>query len=307
VIPVLHPSLTRALPDIHAFNHAEALMRVGRYREGWSELVATHSTFGWMRDFIAEWEGPHQDLTGKRILVAGEGGYGDNFYFWRWLHPLRRWGADVHYLCQPSLAPLVRHQKYRAIENWAGNVDIDWSEYAYFSSVFALPGKLGVTLGNYSWDGAYISVGSGLRMRTHRHDVGFCWKAGETTSEFKPRTLSRTQADRLVAALPKGECGLNLNYDIAHPGLIAPPLRNWLDTAFVLRGLKLMVTVDTGVAHLAGAMGVRTIVMLPKEPAWHYPDGAAEHPLYPSMRIVRSADDEMATAVDQAIEMLEVM
>jgi len=57
--------------------------------------------------FHPEWEGPNQDLKGKRILVIEGEGYGDQFYFLRWLTTLKGWGGKIDYVCNPSLAPLI--------------------------------------------------------------------------------------------------------------------------------------------------------------------------------------------------------
>ena len=125
--------------------YGESLLRLGEFREGWPLYAAERASHGWLSPYISEWPGPHQSLSGKRILVVEGGGYGDNLYFLRWLGVLARAGARIDYLCQPSFAPLVRACGYDAIENWAGNVDIDDRSYDYFTSVLALGHKHGVT------------------------------------------------------------------------------------------------------------------------------------------------------------------
>lgn len=285
MIGTLHPAQVRQAPDSKAFLEAEALLRYGNYAAGWPLYIETHSALHYLTPLLPEWQGPHDAIQKARIVVIGEGGYGDNIYFLRWLHTLRKWGADLCYLCPPTLAPLARRQGFRAVENWQGNVDIVWRQFDYFTSLIALPGKLGVTLDNYRWRGPYIKAGSRPWWPTKR--VGLCWRAGGTDG----RSLSQAVASQVVEYLPPTHRWVNLTYGTTDSEMENPAIHSWLDTAKALTKLDLVISVDTGVAHLAGAMGVECWTILPKEQAWHYPVGYNWHPLYPSMRMFRSVTD----------------
>jgi len=274
---------------------AEALLRMGRFAEGWPLYIKNRASMDWCKMFLPEWEGAHQDINGKRILVIEGGGYGDNLYFLRWLHTLRRWGADVHYVCQPSFAPLVRRQGFRAIENWHGNADIRWERYDYFCPLLGLGHKLGVTIENYKWQGPYVRATRRRATRPTRR-IGLCWLAGESTSQRKQRSLHNEQVERIVLALPSTHRWVNLTYGFPHPECENPPLDNWLVTADLMSQLDLVVTVDTGVAHLAGAMNIPCWTILPGASAWHYPLHHDYHPLYPSMRLFRNPTEGMEDA-----------
>ena len=284
--------------------YGESLLRMGRFAEGWPLYATERGSHGWLSPYVREWQGAHQDLQGKRILVIEGGGYGDNIYFLRWLNVLRKWGAIIEYVCQPSFAPLVRECGYTAIENWAGNVDLDDS-YDYFTSVLSLAWKLGVTLENYRWTGPYIP-GRHWWKRSGAPRVGLCWRAGEGRSPRKQRSLSDPQLRLVAYALPQNFQWVNLSFNPNTPvEMIWPDIKNWLDTADTLATLDLLVSVDTGVAHLGGAMGVPTLVMLPGAAAWQYPLGHEYHPLYPSMRIFRNAGEGLDQAVENVSAVLE--
>ena len=288
----------------------ELYLRSGKLAEGWPLYIRNRASMDWCKPFLPEWEGPHQEVKKKRILVIEGGGYGDNLYFFRWLHTLRRWGADIHYVCQPDFAPLVRHQKYRAIENWQGNVDVRWDAYDYYLPLLSIAGKLGVTLQNYRWEGPYIRAHKQLVRRTK--NIGLCFRAGESKSPRKQRTLHNEQFQRLIDAVPKGYTVYNMAHDTWHKDIEeryhTPMLQgNWLHTANVMSTLDLLITVDTGVAHLAGAMGVPCWVILPGASAWHYPLHHEFHPLYPSMKIFRNSGEGMELAVSKVEMKLAAM
>jgi tetratricopeptide (TPR) repeat protein len=282
----------------------ESLLRLGHYAEGWPLYIRNRASMDWAKQFLPEWEGPHQSLDGKRILVIEGGGYGDNLYFLRWLDTLRRWHADIHYVCPPSLAPLARRQGFRAIENWRGNADIHWNEYDYFCPLLSLAGKLGVTLDNYRWAGPYIR---GKRKWTATRRVGLCWKAGEAKSPRKFRSLGGEQISDIVSALPATHTWVSLTFGEGWtlPHIESPSLDNWQITADVISRLDLVVSVDTGVAHLAGALGIPCFVILPGASAWLYPLGYYTHPFYPSMRMFRSRGDGLYNAVENVARALE--
>ena len=294
--------------DRASARYGELLLRAGRFAEGWPLWTQNRAAMDWVKPFLPEWQGPHQPVRGKRILVIEGGGYGDNIYFLRWLHTLRQWGARLHYICQPDFASLVRRQKHRAVENWQGNIDVRWDSFDYFLPLLSVAGKLGVTLDNYRWTGPYIRAAR-RRPFFRTRKLGLCFKAGEGKAPRKQRTLHNEQIQRLIDATPKGWTLYNMAHGTWHPDIESryhtPMLEgDWLHTANVLSQLDLLITVDTGIAHLAGAMGIPTWVILPGSSAWNYPLGHDTHPFYPSMRIFRNPGEYLESAVTEVEERL---
>jgi hypothetical protein len=267
--------------------YAEALLRQGDMVHGWPLYIQSRNTRSQLKDFIPEWTG--QDLQGKRLLIIEGEGYGDNIYFLRWLNDLRDRGANIHYICQPSFAPLVEHLGYTALENWAGNViGLRFENYDYHVSILTLPYKLGVTLENYRWPGPYISMGE-KRERGRKLRIGICSIAGEGMSQRRTRSLHASQLQPMLNSLNPIHQWVNLHHHYLLPPAVDHPIvDNWLDTARAISTCDIVVSVDTAVAHLSGAMGIPVWVLLPGSSAWHYPLYRKDNPMYPSMRMFRN-------------------
>jgi len=289
--------------------YGEALLRMGKLAEGWPLYCEQRAAFDWLKDFgMTEWDGT-QELKNKRLLVIEGGGYGDNLYFLRWLDTLRQRGAAIDYVCQPTFAPLVRHLDYRALENWSGNVDIRFHEYDYYTGLLALPAKLGVTFENYEYKPYVHSeelfrehleyIGAGTKR------VGICSLAGEGTSPRKQRSMHDSQLQPMLNALSRKHQWVNLIHGHKLPKEVDNPiLDDWLDTAKAAATCDLIVSVDTGVAHLAGAMGIPVWVILPGAAAWQYPVYRENHPFYPSMRMFWNRKEGLDDAVEAVIDHL---
>ena len=105
---------------------------------------------------------------------------------------------------------------------------------------------------------------------------------------FETRYLDMISAS-LRLRRPFGIVPIRIGREVGAPAEFfpAPPPTSWGDTAHWLTALDGLVTVDTGIAHLAGALGVRTWVLLPHDPDWRWGLGGTTTPWYPSVRLVR--------------------
>lgn len=298
--------------------YSSALLRKGRWSEAWPLYVKYCADFTWLRFAIPEWPGPSVSLSGKRLLVLDEGGIGDNIFFFRWIHRLKELGAHVTVKAPTNYGTLV--QGYPFIDRIVAggprgsHIEIVPHEYDYFVAVLALGLHFGVTLDNYRWTGPYMhaprwrSFYNRLTYPSVRPIVGFCWKSGENVSPRKHRSLTPDQTVRVLDSVPDVSW-VSLVYDETPPTcdvlVIEPTLRDWRDTAAILKSLDLLVTTDTGVAHLAGALGVPTWVMLPGISAWQFLLDREYHPLYPSMRMFRNRGEGIDDAVSQCVDHLK--
>jgi len=280
-----------------AGHYGRALLRIGDLTRGWPLYLQDVNLRSQLKDFIPEWTG--QPLNGKRILVIEGEGYGDQFYFMRWMDTLRiESNVQIDYVCQPGLATLIDHQGFRVLENWGGNCDIRWDRYDYHTSILALPYKLGVTFENYKWKGGCIQIGQGF-MRPTNFRVGICALAGEGMSPTKCRSMHASQLQSVLNSMDRKHQWVNLNYKHSLPKECDnPTIENWLDTAKAIATCDMVVSVDTGVAHLSAAMGVPTWVVLPGNSAWQYPIHRDDHPFYPTMRMFRNYGKGMENAVE---------
>lgn len=266
--------------------YAESLLRLGRWREAWPLFHNYYDAkrVSLFRYAIREWTG--QSLRGKRILVIEGGGFGDNFFFLRWLPMLKARGAHITYLCPASMLTLMEQQPYidRLIPTQAGETEsIIPGEFDYFIPLLALGYRFDATTRNVKCV-SYIK--SSARERRDHIDpslIGFCWKAAESCLPRPFRSLAASHITQVCNTI------LDHNHQIVNLVLGEnPDIHDWRDTARIIRTCDLIVTVDTGVAHLAGALGVPTWVILPGFSAWYYLTGTFTAPFYPSMRLFRN-------------------
>ena len=269
--------------------YGEHLLRQGFFSAGWVLYcqARANDNFSKLQDLLPEWTG--QDLKSKRLLIVGYGGYGDNFYFMHMFPKLREMGADITYAGHPPIQSIVEHQGYKVARNLQDRLDFKF--YDYYSTIFSLGMKLDWSLTNPLWPGPYIRAPRSWRLRW---GIGVCFQAGEASSPRKTRNMSFSQRTKIVRAV--GDRIVDFTYT---------KFTNWLDTAKALSRLDLLVTVDTGVAHLAGAMGIPVWVILPGASAWHYPVGYTYHPFYPTMRLFWSQHEGMDDAVDDCVKALQ--
>jgi hypothetical protein len=258
---------TRPLDPASRRQAAFDLLRVGRYEEGWRLYESRRDVPGLGMPTHAgaaypEWLG--EDLKGKRLAVCAEQGFGDQLMFGRYLSRLRERGAEVMILCDPrAVARTFEAAGYltRPLFNDRPLPQADC--WTFFGS---LPYRLG--LGpppQAEYLSFALSSGGGVGVMTagnplHPNDAH--------------RSLSPDQAAELLR--------LGRDLSPASTGAL-----DFLDTAEIVAALDLVITVDSAVAHLAGAMGKACWVLLPwKGLDWRWADGIRS-PWYPSMRLFR--------------------
>ena len=289
------------------------LIRMGRWDDAWPVYERYHINWSWLEEVIPRWQGCDQDLAGRRLLVIDGGGYGDNILFIRWFQRLRAAGAHITYVCPHLLAPLVAAHPWidRVIPNhnyaWACNP----SDYDLYTSVLALAGAFQTTSPSLiPWHGPYLwadpTKSVHRRMCIDRGPtprIGLCTVAGESAYPRKYKTLSREQAIRILRTPTRqGTQWVDLQFDTPLPHItgihpLSPAIRDWSDTAAIVDNLDLVVTVDTGVAHLAAAMGKPTLLILSGRSSWPFMQDRTDSPWYPSMKIFRNDGPGLDDAV----------
>ena len=231
------------------------------------------------------WRG--EALDGKSILVLGEQGVGDQFQFLRFVHhPSLAVASRVIVACQPDAVPLLRASGYNAVAR-TETVFAD-----YYVPMLSLPLILGV---NGDWQGAgttYVAaptVQAPPAVRATR--VGIVWAGNPEHRNDAVRSLAPSLLHGLLHTHPRvqfvsmqhGAAAAELPPGIAehHNG------GDWLATARALCTLDLLITVDTGIAHLAGALGMSVWLLVPHVPDWRWGMSGSRTPWYPSVRLFR--------------------
>jgi tetratricopeptide (TPR) repeat protein len=243
------------------------------------------------------WTGA-QDIQGKTIFVYIEQGLGDTIQFYRFVAPLLVRGAHVILSVQDGLLRLLEHASPKV--ELVGTKTLP-AMFDYHIPLMSLPLALGLSVETIPVQAPYVKAEPELvaRWRSKIGEKGFkigiSWQGarGGVTSRAMPlrcfEGLSSIPGVRLISlqkgfgveqldTLPQVET-LGEDFDA---GPDAFP-----DCAAVLASLDLVITLDSGVAHLAGALGCPVWVALKQVPDWRWFLGRSDSPWYPSMRLFR--------------------
>jgi tetratricopeptide (TPR) repeat protein len=148
-----------------------------------------------------------------------------------------------------------------------------------------------------------------IKIQSSKLKVGICWMAAVFENSYttrKKRTLNETQVNRLITETQDQVEWVNLQYGTHRDGIINPEIKTWEDTANVIAGLDLVVTVDTAVMHMAAALGVRCLVPITPIADTKFAWDGTRCRFYPSIRLFRSRGFGFDFAVDQIIQELKI-
>ena len=234
------------------------------------------------------WDG--SDPRGRTILVRAEQGLGDTIQCARYLRLIRDAGGTPVLTCSPGLVPLRRSMDGVRAVTAGGPVP----SYDARIDLMSLPGVFGTTLSDIPLAGGYLSADP-VRVRDWSARLPPGRKAGVvfTGNPAHPDDGRRSIPLELVGSLPMipGLSFVNLHHGPATGRLGLPDLTasmtDYADTAALLANLDVVVTVDTSVAHLAGALGTTALVLLPFAPDWRWMLDRSDSPWYNSLRLFR--------------------
>lgn len=251
--------------------------------------------------------------------MIGEQGHGDNIQFVRYLYNLHVAGAKLVFATTEGLIPLLAN---RSIVDHVVGYDQVPDHFDYWTPLMSIPGILGITLENFPSTISYINpdpvlagqwqqrLGPKTRMR-----VGFAWSGRKDNwlNEHKGMPFE-TMLD-LIKKQPTVEW-INLQADAdadqcqalraAGVKLFENSIANFADTAALVCHCDVVVCVDTAIAHLSGAMGRPTWLMLNWFGAcWRWLINRDDSPWYPNMRIFRqTAQDDWSGVTDRISQYL---
>lgn len=291
-------------------NHSVALLKAGRFAQGWLE----HE---WRLKLPGHTELPgnrllpsltaNSDLRGKRILVTQEEGLGDTLMYLRYIAPLVRRGALVHLWVPEELAALCRRIEGVAQVQVGGSVPpYDWHcPFISLPRVFTGTDEvMGDPVPYLRADPAKIQAMRRLLPRNRLLNVGLVWGGSPRPHLTSAHMVDRRRSTSLATLAPLAAIpGLNLISLQKGPyarEMLDPPegmrlydptddLHSMDDTAALLMGLDVVVSVDTSVVHLAGALGRRVLLMDRFDNCWRWLSGREDSIWYPDLTIVRQS------------------
>lgn len=292
------------------WNRALALLVSGRLAEGWDE-------YEW-RWRLAEcqprpfeqplWNG--EALKGQPLLLHAEQGLGDTLHLARYLPLVAERVGELVLECQPPLRRLLADSFPFVTVVSAGDPLPDFDRHL---PLLSLPRIFEARLDNIPTATPYLQAPPGAALPPGRAGtvaVGLVWGGDPAHRNDRQRSLDRQALASLLAipeatfySLQKGARTSDLaDADPAGSAInLAPAIADFVDTAVFIQSLDLVVTVDTSVAHLAGALGRPVCVMLPHSPDWRWLLDRPDSPWYPSARLFRQTAPGDWTGVIRAI------
>jgi tetratricopeptide (TPR) repeat protein len=233
------------------------LLDTGDYRRGWPYYEARRNLPALnvrAPDLpFPEWMG--EPLAGKSIVLFPEQGQGDNIQFARFAPVLRDMGAHVTLLTRPALTELFA-QSFDGIDVRSADGKVDLGEPDYWLLIGSLPLRLQLRHNASSIPGApYLRAAAPPPPRPPGPlRIGLTTKGNPAQANDARRSLSPAQAARLQNLR-------NVQIVSLHPE--DTRAEDFAATAQIIAGLDLVISVDTAVAHLAGAMGKQAFVLAP--------------------------------------------
>ncbi|RJF81321.1 tetratricopeptide repeat protein [Azospirillum cavernae] len=292
-------------PDAR-FNLSLALLKAGRFKEGWGFYEARWETgqLPMVNAQLRAWQG--EPLNGATILLHAEQGHGDTLHFVRYAPLVAALGGRVVLAVQPALKRLVAGMPGVAAVHALTDA---FPAPDFHCPLMSLPRLLGTELGTIpsgipylfppaeaigKWLGQPLP-GAGLR-------VGLVWsgdpRPGLLRANLTDRRRSMTLRDLAPLAGVPNLRFVNLQMGGAAAQLADPPtgmdihdpmgaVTDFADTAALVLRLDLVITVDTSVAHLVGALGKPVWVLSRYDGCWRWLQDRDDTPWYPTMRLFR--------------------
>jgi hypothetical protein len=272
---------------------------LGDLRAGWQRFEYRHavSPFPRRAQTKPSWAG--QRLSGQTILLYKESGLGDTIQFARYAPLVAERGARVVFEVQPELMRL-----FQTLDG----VDLlvkrgaQLPEFDYECSIMDLPRIFGTTLGSVPAT-PYLAANPILARRWHKRlrrgfKAGLVWAGNPKLPNDRHRSIPVTQLEPLLStnvqwiSLQKGAAAAQAADAAVRRNLlcVGEKLDDFAETAAVIENLDLVITVDTSVAHLAGALGSRVWLLLPFVPDWRWLAKREDSPWYAGMRLFRQSE-----------------
>ncbi|MBR7780693.1 tetratricopeptide repeat protein [Undibacterium luofuense] len=304
------------------FNLSYLYLRQARWQRAWP----LYEQRPWLPDLpfdLPRWQ-RGDALHGKRILLVQEGGYGDVMHMLRYLNALRTLsGHDISLLCEPALQRLLT--PLPALEAiYTSRSEPDPQAYDMWLPVLSLPAVFDTRsnaipaavpyLFADEEEAAYMAQQLPPRI-AGLHRIGLVWQGNTAFHNDAERSLPVQTLPQLIQDTEAQWFSLQTGAAAAQadslPALIRTDhlLHDFAATAAVLRQLDALVTVDTAVAHLAGATGIPCALLLPERmPDWRWLQHSSTTGWYPHTRLCRqqSAGD-WDSALKQAAQWLQTL
>lgn len=314
-ITVLEAALSAAPENrVLRFDLAIARLTLGQFEAAWPHWEARDSVRPprFLKG-VPRWTAD-QSAAGRRVLLLPEQGLGDNIHFARYLPEVQAAGAEVMVQLPPRLRPLFADQ-------WPGVTFIGEGDRIerpdLWAPIMSLPGLLHRPQ-PMTPAAPYVTADASRRDHwravlppVKQPTVGLVWAGNPKFEEDRRRSVPLATVARHARLLPARWVAVQYEVPEADRAVLAdwPELvltgsqqRDMADAAALLEQLDALVCVDTSIAHLGGALGRPTFLLLSDVPDWRWGLDGSTTPWYPTVTLVRQRQSgQWDEAVQEAL------
>jgi tetratricopeptide (TPR) repeat protein len=298
-------------------NQAQAHLLMGNLEQGFRQYEwrrKTDSQAQHHRYLQPLWLGG-EDIKGKTLFLYWEQGHGDTIHFCRYAKLAQARGANIVMSVQENLRTLLQQLDGIKIIGPAERPE----QFDYHCPLMSLPLAFGTDLKTIPAQSPYLAADSVLRAQWQERlkgngkpNIGLAWSGMALHKNDHNRSMPLAKCLPLLTEMANWT-NLQLDVrDVDRGALNASPIKDFgpevgdfRRTAALVDHMDLIITVDTALAHLAGAMGKRVWLLLPFSPDWRWMLGRDDTPWYPGMRLFRQRKtgdwDELIARVGKAL------
>jgi tetratricopeptide (TPR) repeat protein len=292
-------------PTVPAFhlNRGIMLLRQGDYVEGWREYEwrLRDTILPIRNDFrVRTWS--NEPLNGKVLYIFAEQGLGDNVFCSRYLPLIKKQYPDARIYCEVDVSlRRLFEENYGDVAKFLVRGD-EMPRYDYLCSMLSLPFVFKTTLETIPCNGQYLKPNAECMKKwsdilggNKKKKIGLVWGGNPNHKNNINRT---THPKVFLPLLGLGGCKFySLQYSEQKKELnelpkglvedVASHIYDFMDTAAALTHLDALISVDTSIVHIAGALGRPVYLMLPENVSWHWLMNRQDSPWYESVQLFR--------------------
>ena len=275
-----------------------ALLQLGEWSAAWPHYEMRESC----REFTNQmaklgktvWDG--QLTAGHRILLVAEQGAGDAIQFIRYARLLAEAGMIVQVHCPAALERLFAVQPWIHEVSTKGHLEFDST-----CLMMSLPYRFGTEPKSIPGDVPYLNWPAPAKASQPNRPprVGLVWAGTQQNTRDEWRSCPQNAYSKLLEVpgidFQSLQLGWRKNSDDglwSTVALLSDEISDYADTAEIIAELDLVISVDTSIAHLAGALGKPVWTLLGRHADWRWLLERADTPWYPSMRLFRMNDND---------------
>ncbi len=263
-------------PDFYdaKFSRGLAYLLTKNYKKGWKdyEIRWKLAQFNMPKKIKPIWNG--EQLKARKLLVWAEQGFGDTIQMYRFLKILKQNNVYTIFECQKELISLFRKNQLADEINSPGTTNPQ--DYDFHLPMMSLPYVLKITSDNIPLKDKYLTVNK-KRISTvnGKLNIGLVWAGNSQYTNDRNRSippklfklLAEDNQFQIYSLQLKEQGSQKISSSVID---LAPKISTFFDTAEIINSLDLVISVDTAVIHLAGAMGKSAKLLVPYYPDWRW-------------------------------------